>query len=357
MRFFRLLTVLSLLFMLNSCYVVKQGVSLLKYQWRAQSIDKMLQEEDLSADLEEFLLLVKEIRSFAMDTLGLKKNNNYTKYVRVDRDYMVDVVVGSRADTFDTYNWWFPFFGKFPYKGFFNKEDAQKEAEKLHEKGYDVIVRKADAFSTLGFFSDPVYSFMKDYTVFGLASLIIHEQMHATLFVKNEIEFNEELATFVGNEGGLLFVRKKFGGESDQYRTAVLALKDRETYTDLLRSLYNELKEMYAQSIDEKQKLERKEKIINKFIENVASNYDSLFLTERYKMLGQAKIKINNASLASKMTYNLDLGLFYELHESRKKDLPTTISELKKLKELKKDHKKYIREVLLKKEPAQHDSF
>lgn len=345
MHSFRLVLALSVLLMFNGCYLMKQGASLLKYQWRAESIDKMLKKEDLSPDLREFLLLVKEVRSFAMDTIGLKRNKNYLKYVRVDRDYMVDVVVASRPDTFEVYKWWFPFFGRFPYKGFFDKKDAQKEAGKLHEKGYDVVVRKADAFSTLGFFSDPVYSFMIDYSVFGLASLIVHEQMHATLFVKNEIEFNEEMATFVGNEGGLLFVEKKFGKDSDQYRAAVLALEDYATYVGLLRSLYNELKEMYASGITKEQKLESKERIIKQFRSDVASNYDSLFRTERYRRLDN--VKINNASLASKMTYNLDMSLFYELYDSRGKDLRATVSALKSLKKVKKDHKKYIRDVLL----------
>ncbi|MFW5784691.1 MAG: aminopeptidase [Chitinispirillaceae bacterium] len=351
MRSFRLFVVLSMLLLLNSCYLMKQGVSLLKYQWRAESIDKMLKKEDLSPDLREFLLLVKEVRSFAMDTIGLKRNKNYLKYVRVDRDYMVDVVVASRPDTFDMYKWWFPFFGKFPYKGYFDKDDAEKEAQKLHRKGYEVVVRKADAFSTLGFFSDPVYSFMIDYGVFSLASLIIHEQMHATLFVKNEIELNEEMATFVGNQGGLLFLEKKFGRDSDQYRAAVLALEDYEAYIDLLRSLYNELKTMYGSGISREQKLERKEEIINQFRSDVASNYDSLFRTENYRKLD--RIEINNASLASKMTYNLDMSLFYELYESRGRDLRATVSALKSLKGVKKEHKKYIRDVLLKEKLVQ----
>ncbi len=332
--------------MLNSCYLMKQGVNLLKYQSRAKSIDKMLKKDDLSPELRDFLLLVKEIRSYAMDTVGLKKNKNYSTFVQVERDHMVDVVVASRADAFDLYKWGFPFFGKFPYKGFFDRKDAEKEAAKLEKKGYDVNIGQADAFSTLGFFADPVYSFMKDYSVFGLASLIIHEQTHATMYVKNQTQFNEELASFVGNEGGLSFVKQKFGDTSDQYRAAVLSLKEYATYIDLLRSLYKELKAMYETDISRDQKLARKEEIINAFRARVAMEYDSLFETQRYKKIDQ--MRINNAVLASKMTYNLDLSLFYELYDKKGKDLRATVAELKKLKKVKKDYKEYMRNVLLK---------
>ncbi|MDG5814455.1 aminopeptidase [Chitinispirillales bacterium ANBcel5] len=340
-----LLSLLLFITLNSSCYLAKQGAYLLRYQWRAESIDRMLQDDEITDELREFLELVLQIRSFAMDTIGLKKNNNYLKYVEVERGYMVDVVMAARDDSFEMHNWWFPFFGNFPYKGFFVRTDAERQAAKLQRRGYDVHIGQARAFSTLGFFSDPVYSFFKEYSVFDLANLIIHEQMHATIYLKNQVQFNEEIATFLGNEGGLKFVKQMFGKDSDQYKSAVLALEDYDVYIDRIHSLYNELSTLYQSDLSREEKLDGKERVIEVFKENLAQNYDSLFETDNYRGLYRATI--NNAFIAARMTYTLDLSLMYELYEQNDHDLALTVEQLKKLRRYRGDPKEFIRRELL----------
>jgi len=342
MRFFNLALICTVLFLFNGCYLTKQGTALMGQQMSAKSIDKMLRKGDINDEQRDFFLLVQEIRVFAMDSIGLKRNKNYTKYVKLERDYIVDVVIASRDDSFEMYKWWFPIVGSVSYKGFFDKKDAVKEAGKINKKGgYDVHIGAASAFSTLGFFSDPVYSFMIDYSVYDLASLIIHEQLHATVYMKGQTQLSEEMATFVGDEGGLLFVKKKFGEDSDQYKSAVLSKEDYSVYISLMRSLYNELKTVYESDISRERKLAEKERVITDFKNDIGQSYDSLFRTPRYKGLGGANI--NNANIASRMTYNKDLSLFYELYESRGRDMAKTVEELKGLKKVKKNHKEYLR--------------
>jgi len=330
------------LFLFNGCYLAKQGTGLLRYQSRAARIDKMLKKDDITPDMRDFLLRVTDIRSFAMDSLGLKRNKNYLTYVKADRDYTVDVLVASKDDAFEVYRWWFPIVGSVPYKGFFDRKDAEKEARKIEKKGgYDINIGMADAFSTLGFFGDPIYSFMIGYNVYDLASLIIHEQTHATVFIKNQTQLNEEIATFVGDEGGLLYVKSKFGEDSEQYRAAVLSKNDYATYINLMRTLYNDLGELYKSDSAREYKLAEKARVFTAFRNKVASNYDSLFRTPRYTGLKQAKL--NNAVIAARMTYNLDMSLFYKLYESCGKDLTAVIAKLKTLKKVKSGHKEYIR--------------
>jgi len=342
MRFFSLALICAALFLFNGCYLMKQGGALMGQQIAAKSINKMMKRDDISDEQREFFLLVQEIRAFAMDSIGLKNNKNYTKYVKAERDYIVDVVTASRDDSFEMYRWWFPIVGSVSYKGFFDMKDAVKEAGKISKKGgYDVNIGGASAFSTLGFFSDPVYSFMANYSVYDLASLIIHEQMHATVYIKGQTQLNEEMATFAGDEGGLTFVKMKFGEDSEQYKNAVLSKEDYSAYISLMRSLYNKLKAVYESDIAREQKLAEKERIITGFKNDIAHSYDSLFRTPRYKGLGSANI--NNANIASRMTYNRDLSLFYELYESRGRDLSKTVDELKALKKIKKNHKEYLR--------------
>jgi predicted aminopeptidase len=327
------------------CYIAKQGAGLLARQCRAVSIDSMLKDEGdtgVTPKMRDFLLRVGDIRSFAIDTLGLKRNSNYKKYLHVDGDYAVDVVTASKDDAFVPYKWWFPLVGRITYKGFFDKGDAEKEAGRIKKRGgYDVYMGRADAFSTLGFFSDPIYSFMINYTVYDLASLIIHEQTHATVYVKNQTQLNEEIATFVGDVGGLLYVERRFGAGSEEYKTAVLSKEDYATYIDLMRSLHGELSKLYAGDSGREYKLSEKERIFAEFRGRVSSGYDSLFRTPRYSGLKEAKL--NNAVIAARMTYNMDMALYYELYESAGGDLAAVIKKLALLKGVRKDYKEYIR--------------
>ncbi|MDR3013093.1 MAG: aminopeptidase [Chitinispirillales bacterium] len=339
-----ILTVSAVFFSLfnGCCYITKQSIGFFRHQSRAVRIDKMLAKDDITPEQKKFLLLVQDIRMFAMDSIGLKRNKNYTKYVRIDRDYMVDVVVASRDDSFNLYRWWFPIVGSVSYKGFFDRRDAERQAQRIERKGgYDVHIGRASAFSTLGFFSDPVYSFMINYSVYDLASLIIHEQTHATIWIKNQTQLNEEIATFVGDVGGLWYVRDRFGENSEQYRAAVLSKEDYATYINLMRSLYEKLLALYESETSREHKLAEKELIFDDFRGHIANNYDSLFRTPRYSGLSQARL--NNASVAARMTYNLDMSLFHELYESREGNLAAVVRELAGLKKVRKNHKEHIR--------------
>ncbi|MCL2184198.1 MAG: aminopeptidase [Chitinispirillia bacterium] len=333
-----------ILILCNGCYLAKQGTGLLGYQFRTVPINKMLRDSSTAPETKEFLNRVLDIRSFAIDSLGLKRNKNYLKYVHAGRDYMVDVLVACKDDTFDLYKWWFPITGSVPYKGFFDRKDAEKEAKKITKKGgYDITIGKADAFSTLGITADPIYSFMAEYSVYDLASLIIHEQTHATVFIKSQIQLNEEMATFVGDVGGLLYVKSKFGEDSDQYRAAVLSKEDYRTYISLMRELYDDLRAVYAQDSSREYKLAEKARVFGSFRSNIANSYDSLFRTQRYKGLKQADL--NNAVIASRMTYNLDMSLYYSLYEKRGRDMAAVVRDLKGLKKVKKEHKEYLRKL------------
>ena len=283
-----------------------------------------------------FISLVDEIRGYASDSIGLVKNDNFSKYIDVHKSHIVDVVYGAGKLNFTPYTWRFPFFGSFPNKGFFELKDARKEADGLIAKGYDACILPAGAFSTLGFFSDPVYSFMMRYSPFRLASIIFHEQTHATLFIKSQMQFNEELATFIGNEGGLRFIRSKFGDTSEHYRNALDVLHDESVFSSLMKSLRGELKTAYdSTGITDENKLQLKQSIIARFKDSVESNYDSLFRSPAYR--GLPKMEINNAFIAADMTYTLNLSMFRDLYKRKNRDFKAMLASLKPLKKQKGD--------------------
>jgi predicted aminopeptidase len=268
-----------------------------------------------------------------MEDLGLAESKNYTRYVELDRDYLAAVVSASAQDSFTPYEWWFPVVGKVPYKGFFNVEDARKEREKLQKKGLDVWIRTVDAFSTLGWFRDPLYSYMRAYSERDLAELIIHELLHATVFIKGHVQFNEELAEFVGSEGARLYIEKTFGSgaESEGAQKAAETQADSAAYLGFIRELIAELDAVYAAAdLAKEEKLQKKAEIIAAAKSRFEQNYDDLFITENYR--GFSQLPVNNAYLGLFRLYYEEDAFFKDLYERSGRDLPRFIAAAKTIK-------------------------
>jgi len=307
--------------LLSGCYTIKQGVTLLGYLNRAVPLEKI--------DNKDFIRLVTEIRVFAMDELGLKESRNYTRFVKIDRDYLAAVVSASAKDSFRRHEWNYPVVGKMPYKGFFNIEDARKERSKLEKKDLDVWIRGVDAFSTLGWFKDPLYSYMTNYPPSELADLIIHELVHATVFIKGQVDFNEELAEFIGSEGARLFIAKRYGEDSDEYRQIFNSDKDSKNFVEFIQELVAELEALYAKEISKEEKLAEKERIITAAKERFNAEYDSRFTTANYK--GFSELPINNAYLELYRLYHTTDNFYIDLYERSGKNLPAFIAAAKKI--------------------------
>ena len=305
------LSVLSLT--LSGCatqagYLVKQGSYLLRYSTGTRSAAAMIADPSTAAATRTFLQKVREIKAYAVGTVGLRNNANYTRYKAIDRDHLVDVVSAAAADSFTPYLWKYPLLGKLPYKGFYERPDADAEAARLQKDGWDVIVQfPVDAFSTLGFTKDPLYSFMEKYSTFEIASLIIHEQTHATLFLKGRPDFNEELASFVGDEGAFEWIRSRFGVDSPEYREAADQHADQDTLVSLLHDESQKLAAMYAEPIARQEKLDRKAQLIRDFNTMLAAERTTLFRTASYRGIGE--LPLNNAYLALYSLYSDDVPL------------------------------------------------
>jgi predicted aminopeptidase len=330
--------------LLSNCYLWKQGSRVLSYSSRSVPIPKLMQRLETPDSLKQFFLLVNEIRAFATDSIGLAKNSNFTRFVSINRQYLIDLVSAAGKTDFVPYTWCYPFFGCWPLRGYFDNADAIREAERLKKLGLDVSLGRAEAFSTLGFLSDPVYSFMQNYSAYRIANLIIHEQTHATVYVKNQVDFSEEFATFMGSEGALWFIRSKYGETSEQFQNAVKESRDIDTYYRSIQSLYRALSAVYGSTIPLKEKLQKKQEIITGFKDSITRNYNAIFLTQEYR--GIEKADINNALISLDMTYALDLGLFYKLYEKENRGLRKTIAAVKALSKKKGDCKKNLEDLL-----------
>ena len=336
----------------SGCYTLKQGSAMLNYLSQAVPLENIVKNESSSEEDRAFAQRVEDIRRFAMDDLGLKESKNYTRYVELDRDYLAAIVSASAKDSFTRHEWWFPVAGRVPYKGFFNVNDARKERLKLEKKDLDVWIRGVDAFSTLGWFKDPLYSYMKKYSTQSLAELIIHELFHATAYFKNHSQFNEELAEFVGTEGARLYMEKlRRSGDRNGNRGGSIgkegvaeavdeaaAKADGEAFRAFIRNLTEELDEVYRNNIPKEEKLRLKEAIIRESKTRFEENYEVMFTTESYR--GFMDIPVNNAYLELYRLYYEEDQYYKELYEKSGRDLPRFITAAKSIKVKRKSNPK-----------------
>ncbi|MDR1352328.1 MAG: aminopeptidase [Treponema sp.] len=319
----------------SGCYTLKQGTAMLGYLRRAVPLETLESPGGFgpAEDAEQnraFAGRVRDIRAFATGELGLRETKNYTRYVQIYRDYLAAVVSAAAKDSFTRHEWWFPVVGQVPYKGFFDPADARKEAEKLAKKGLDVWVRGVDAFSTLGWFRDPLYSYMRDYPAHRIAELLIHELLHATVYLKGQSQFNEELAEFVGREGARLYIISRFGEGSEEYRVMADNEADSAAFLDFIRELIAELDALYRGAAPREEKLERKEAIIAAFQERFDAEYENRFRRDNYR--GFSKLKLNNAYLELYRLYYGESSFYEDLYAKSGRDLRAFIAAAKALK-------------------------
>ncbi len=198
------------------CYLSRAAYEEAKILAGRKSIDKLVADSATPAVEREKLKLVQAARAFARDSMGLNPQQSFTRYTRLDRDTLVLVVSASYPDRLARKTWWFPIVGRFPYKGFFDFDGALRTAEQLRGEGFDVSVGASSAFSTLGWFNDPLVSTTLRMDSVSLANTVIHEITHTTFFAKGQVVFNESFASFVGGRGAIAF----FGMIGDSVATA-----------------------------------------------------------------------------------------------------------------------------------------
>lgn len=321
--FLRAVFICGIIPLFSGCYLARQGAYLIRYQVRSRPIVKVKKDTALSDSTKRFFDEVERIRRYAVDSIGLKPNKNYTRYVTIDSSYLMAMLSAADSASFETKKWCYPFFGCFPLRSYYKISDARRAGERLTRRGYEINIDKIDGFSTLGIFSDPLFSFMADYSVFTVAQFIFHEQTHATVYFGKDVQFSEELATFIGRTGALNYLETYYGSDSPEYLQARDYISDQETYLELLRKLYETLGTMYNLTITRDEKISRKKTIIQEFKRHLKEDYDSLFSTEWYR--GVEKLTFNNAFLAVRMTYTLDLKLFNRFYAARGNSLREVI--------------------------------
>ncbi|NJN42942.1 MAG: aminopeptidase [Flammeovirgaceae bacterium] len=310
-------------------YGVSQGWGQLKIVWQAKPLETYLNDSEFPDSLKSKIRLVGEIRQFAIDSLGLSDTDNYQTMFDQKGEELMWVITACEPFRIVPKTWSFPIVGEVPYKGYFVKDRALLEREQLMKEGWDVNISNPGGWSTLGWFNDPILSGMLQRSEGDLASLVIHEMVHSTLFVKDSVEFNENLASFIGDTSAYRFLINKYGLESDEFSLYSKEEHDYKKYVaHMLRGL-NALEKSYQEIENDPDEMKRskKEMAIRKIVENM----DTLSLsTIRNPSKRFSKQLPNNAYFVSFRRYQSKQGIFKsELDKKFKGDVVKYIEFLK----------------------------
>ena len=211
-------------------YGLSQGYGQLSIILNTKPVSEVMNDISYPDSLKKKIALIQEIKQYAVDSLGIKPSENYSTFYDQQGKPILWMLTASEPYELKAREWSFPVIGTFSYKGFFDLDKGKKELELLKEKGFDTSLDEVSAWSTLGWFKDPILSSMLNRGPGSLANLIIHELTHGTLYVKDNVNYNENLASFVGDIGAKKFLQHKYGINSKEYEQYVSSLDRTKAY-------------------------------------------------------------------------------------------------------------------------------
>jgi predicted aminopeptidase len=217
-------------------------------QWQVlkntSDFEDFLLKHKLSASQQDNFALIEKVKNYSVDSLDYEPTTNFTRIFDQEGQTTLWVVTACEPYSFDAYYWNFPLIGKVSYKGFFKKELAQVEYNHLVNSGYDVDMRGVSAWSTLGWFSDPLLSGMLDWSKGALCNLLFHELFHATYYAPGSVDLNENLANFVAHKATCRFLRNDTLALNNYLR----AQKDRDLFDSFMLRQIDRLKKQYTKT-------------------------------------------------------------------------------------------------------------
>lgn len=297
-----------------------------KILWRRTPIERVMAERTLPPNELAKLALVLDARAFATDSVGLPAGKAFTRISRVDRDTLVLLLSAARRDTLALHRWWFPIIGRVPYKGYFDFQDARHDSSDFERRGYDTDLRPASAFSTLGWFDDPLLTTTLRQDSISLVNTVLHELTHNRLFVKGHVDFNETFASFVGTRGSAAYFRMR--GDSAALRTIDRRWEDEKTRAVFLSRLLASLDSAYAaHPSDSLARVRARDTVYARTIDDVADSLTKLRGDSAGRRV-RSRLRFNNASLLARRVYGRDLPLFDSVHAALGGNIRATVDSV-----------------------------
>ena len=309
----------------TACYLGRGAWEEARILSRRRPIPAMIADPHTPPEVRAKLTVVEAARKYAHDSLGLKTGESFTTYSHVEHDTLVLVLSAAYRDRLVPYTWWFPIVGRVPYKGFFDFAAARRAAADLESRGFDVYLRPSSAFSTLGFFNDPLLNTTLSADSLELANTVIHEVTHNTYYAPSSVQFNESFASFVGARGAAALFRSR--GDS-----ASAALVDARWADDkLLGAFWSGLSRTLdsafkAHPTDSTARMAARREIYaaarRALVDSVAPRLTTI------PPLYAQRVKLDNAALLARRIYGSGLDAFDRLWARNHYDLRLTIRQI-----------------------------
>lgn len=317
------LALIALLALVNAgCANVGYYAQAIGGQWeifaKRRSIATLIEDPEADPALKAQLTAVLEMRRFASRELGLPDNKSYRSYVDLKRPYVVWNVFAAPELSLEPVQWCFAFVGCLNYRGYFAKERAEKFAAKLRQRRYDVYVVGIAAYSTLGWFSDPMLNTILTRPQSEVAGLIFHELAHQHVYARDDTAFNESFAMTVEREGVKRWLAQARADES--YERYLVRRKRRDEFVELILRTRERLQQLYATTPSDEEKRSAKMRVFAELRTAYAAlkgnwngyrGYDAWFAQE-----------LNNAHLVSVGLYHQYVPAFEALLAREGGDLP-----------------------------------
>lgn len=334
-RILQLLVVLLIVVLLSACetlgYYQQAARGQLAILWSRQDIEKLLAGNDITGVLRNKLTSVLAIRQFAIEELQLPAGDNFLSYVEIDREHLVWNVFAAPEFSMDPVNWCYPIAGCVSYRGYFQEEMALQFANQLEsEEGLDVYTGGVDAYSTLGWFKDPVPSTVLDRKTYQLAGLVFHEFAHQLVYLSGDTRFNESFATAVEQEGLRRWLRAEMDVNSLQQ--AEQEASRQAQFVELVMMYKERFETLYAQEMEDEEKRLRKRQLQD----DMRSAYDALKNewggVPAYD--GWFSRSLNNAQLSTVSSYNELVPAFQKLLSQNHNNLTVFYEQVRELAQL-----------------------
>lgn len=312
-------------------YVAKAGWTEAKILAGRTPISEVIADSTTDEETRHKLLLTRQARAFAIHMMGLDAGDSYTTFTRIDQEVLAWVLSAAYPDRLESKTWWFPIVGRVPYKGYSSRGSGEKAEKKLAEEGFDTYLRPTSAFSTLGWFSDPLLSTLLRYDDVELVETVLHELSHNHLWVPNHARFNESYATFVGRVGAIRFFCGPGETPSDPENCARAKARWAEylAFSSFLDVFVEDLRAIYDRpDLTTEQKVQAREELLLSTRADHASRPNSdptLRLVTNF-----LEAPLNNAILLGRIRYFHRLPGFQALLDLHGGDLPGAISALKR---------------------------
>lgn len=306
-------------------YLLRAGWEELMILRNRQPIADLVADSTVSPVTAHKLRLVLAARAFAEDSIGLEAKKSFTTFTQLKSDTLVLVLSGAYPDLLKEKTWWFPIVGRVPYKGYFDVDQAKRAAAELNADGFDSYLRPASAFSTLGWFNDPLVSSTLRSDSIDLANTVVHEITHSTYYAAGGATFNESFANFVGARGSAAFFRSR--GSLAAAAEADARWSDDRLMAKFWAGLYQTVDSAFtAHPDDRRARIAARDTIYRRARETLVHD-----LGRQLRVIGPhtlERMRIDNSAVLARRVYLTDVELFDQVWLREKRNLRATVRRI-----------------------------